>query len=151
MREAHLGVALTKCYFCQGNNEIIINKLLSKSMKENVEEMHGKIVNMHPCPKCKDMMKRGIILITIDNAKSEPGWSKPKSTYHNGKEYPGMPNPYRTGGFFVITDDGMRRCLGDLPAVDWAIKHRFMFIEHAEAEKIGLFSVTPTETNRSET
>jgi hypothetical protein len=86
-------------------------------------------------------MKKGIILITIDDAKSGEDWNKPP--LRNEERQGWMPNPYRTGGWLVITDDAAKRMFPQM--ADWAIKHRFMFIEHEAAKMIGLFDATPEE------
>ena len=132
-----MGVALTKCYFCNESNEIILHTRLTPFHASQVEKLNGMVINMNPCQKCEDLMKRGVILITIDNEKSAPGWEKPDG----GDNW--MPNPYRTGGWFVVTDDATKRMFTSM--ADWAIKHRFIFIEHEAAKMIGLFDATPEE------
>lgn len=127
MKENVLGVALTKCYFCQKDYQIVMNRRLSTSLAEKVESMNGKIVDMTPCQECEDLMKLGVILITIDNARSGKDWYKDK-----------MPNPYRTGGWFVISDEGVERAF-DAEMAQWAIDHRWAFIEHQAAAMVGLF------------
>lgn len=75
-------------------------------------------------------MKQGVILLTFDPERSAPDWNKAP-----------IPNPYRTGGYFVVRDDAMRRMLKNQSTLDWALKHRFMWIEHASAEQVGLFAL----------
>ena len=132
-------VALTKCYFCGEDGDIIIPCTLTQHVANKVEEMHGKVVNMDPCNKCKDLMKQGVILITFDPAKSKEGWHKEQ-----------MPNPYRTGGFFVVKDEAVRRIFNDEGgATAFALKYRWIFIEHAAAAGVGLFE-HPTEAVKQE-
>lgn len=128
-----LGVALTKCYFCHENDAIIMNTRLTPALAKSVESMNGMVINMEPCQKCQDAMKKGVLLITIDDDKSGPGWNKEK-----------MPNPYRTGGWFVVSDDFVKRTF-DVHNADYAIKHRWMFIEDAAARMLGLFDAEPLE------
>lgn len=123
-----LGVALTKCYFCGEDDRIVFNTKLSQDHAARVEQMNGHVIDMTPCGKCRDLMNQGVILITIDDEKSDRGWNKQS-----------IPNPYRTGGFFVVKDDAVRHFAGTL--ADWAIKHRWMFIEHKAAEMVGLFEL----------
>lgn len=131
-----LGVALTKCYYCQQGSEIIINTKLTPSHKKYVEHhFHGKTMNMNPCSKCEELMRQGVILITIDDKKSGAGWNKPDGSDN------WMPNPYRTGVWFVVRDEAVSRLFPSM--AEWAIKHRFMFIEHEAAEMIGLFKAEP--------
>jgi hypothetical protein len=75
-------------------------------------------------------MKQGIILITIDGAKSDPGWEKSD-----------MPNPYRTGGFFVVKEEAVERLFSHQEALAFAKKHRWLFIEHEVAEQLGMFQM----------
>jgi len=129
-------VALTKCFYCNADDKI----LLARQDHHNGEPVHdlsgaqGKVVDMDPCNKCRDLMNQGVILITIDDAKSDKDWHKPDGS----KNW--MPNPYRTGGWFVVKDEAIRRMIDTVEMADWAIKHRFMFIEHEAAEKLGLFA-----------
>ena len=133
-------VALTKCYYCGGDNEILLHKRLG-----DVSAFHGKVVSMHPCSTCEGYMKMGIILITINDARSEKGWERPKpvlvrtSSYGPPKEEPGMPNPFRTGGFFVISEDAFKRAFTGEGIVEFAMRARFMFMEHNSAMSMKLF------------
>ena len=129
-----LGVALTKCFYCLEGDKILLNKTLTPHMASKVEKMNGCVLDMEPCPKCAEYMKQGIIFITIDDDKSEQDWNKP----HPGEDH-FIPNPYRTGGFAVIKEDAEARFMPK-EMTDFAIKHRYMFIEDAAAKKIGMFS-----------
>jgi hypothetical protein len=131
-----VGVALTKCFYCGEGDRILINKLLTESMAKRVESAHGCVIDMEPCNKCKEFMDKGVILITIDDAKSGANWNTPPPD----KPTNWMPNPYRTGGFFVVTDDAVKRIINNESTVEWALKHRWMFIDHEAAERIGLFA-----------
>jgi hypothetical protein len=153
---SRIPVALTKCYFCGESGDLLIGRqFVHGPDKSKVEQMDGLVVNMDPCNKCVDLMKQGVILITIDDAKSAPNWDKPEATtrtkasirHHldGTEETPGIPNPYRTGGFFVVTEAAITRLFPASHAA-FALKHRWMFIEHEAAEKIGLFNTQPTES-----
>ena len=133
-KEDVFGVALTRCYFCGGSGDILLNTRLSAPMAKKVKDMDGKVINMDPCQKCREFMGQGVILITFDPDKSEEGWNKGP-----------VPNPWRTGGFFVLKDDAVRRLLGseNEAMLRFALEHRWMFIEHAAAEKIGLLESKP--------
>ena len=124
-------VALTKCFFCGEDNDI----LLHRSLKD-ISECHGKVVHMNPCSKCAELMQQGVLLITIDDEKSDRDWNIPPTDKKEARNW--MPNPYRTGGFFVIRDEAIQRIL-DSQMASFATEHRWMFIEHAAAEAIGLF------------
>jgi hypothetical protein len=132
--EDRFEVALTKCYFCGEDDKILLNTRLTAHAAKQVRECHQKVVDMDPCPKCRDFMQKGVILIAIDSNKSDPGWNqRPEDSQGNW-----MPNPYRTGGFAVVRDAAIKRILPkDL--ADHALRHRFMFIEHEAAVKLGIF------------
>lgn len=141
MSDIKLHTALTHCYFCGEADCIVMDRRLRLN-ESPVDNMQGKVISMTPCSKCEELMRKGVILITIDNGKSAPGWNR------NTEHAEGwMPNPYRTGGFFVVTDDFMRRLLSSSPELlEHALRHRFMFIEHEAATRIGLWATIPKET-----
>jgi len=125
VNEKTFGVALTKCYFCGEDDRILLNKVFSERIANKVKAAHGKVVDMEPCQKCQEYMKQGIIVIVVDDEKSEPGWNKSS-----------LPNPHRTGHFTVLTDEAVTRFFGS--SADWAIRRRFMFLDIKAAEKMGL-------------
>jgi hypothetical protein len=86
MQDKNLEFALTKCFYCGGDNQIIFNKRLSTSEAKKIKEANGKVVNMEPCPKCAEYMKQGIMFISVANG-----------TDHS--------NPYRTGNICFIEDE----------------------------------------------
>ena len=135
MKKKKEHVALTKCFYCGEAGDILLARTYTHAGEpvKDLAPFNGKVVSMSPCSKCEGYMKQGVALITIDNAKSEPNWNKP-----DGSEN-WMPNPYRTGGFFVVRDEAVRRMF-DGPMADFAVQHRWMFIEHEAAEKLGFFN-----------
>lgn len=143
MMDDKFAISLTKCYYCGESNEIILNRRLTKPMADNVKEMDGKVVTMHPCTKCEEHMKQGVILITIDPEKSDQNWHTPPPDLKEGHNW--MPNPYRTGGFFVLRDTAIARAINDEDLVNWALEKRWMFIEHEVANMLGLFEVAASE------
>lgn len=121
MEEPKIGVALTKCFICGEDDCIVINTKLTKKHAEEVEKMNGMSISKEPCPKCREHMKNGVILISVDEDKSDD-----------------MNNPWRTGGWWVIKSDAVGRLLKKELA-DQLLKSRVGFIEHEMAEGIGLF------------
>ena len=121
MEEPKIGVALTKCFICGEDDCIVINTKLTKKHAEEVEKMNGMSISKEPCPKCREHMKNGVILISVDEDKSDD-----------------MNNPWRTGGWWVIKSDAVERLLKKELA-DQLLKSRVGFIEHEMAEGIGLF------------
>ena len=124
----NFAVALTKCFYCGKDDAIVMTKLLTPKNARDVESMNGKVIDMTPCQECKKLMDQGIILITFDPEKSLPGWDTER-----------IPNPYRTGGFFVVQEKAMLNIIGNKTLAEFIIKYRWMFIEHNAAEQLGLF------------
>jgi hypothetical protein len=133
-----LGVALTKCFFCLGPGAIVMNTRLTEQLARSIESMHDKVLDMTPCSTCKGYMKQGIVLMTFDPDQSEPDWNKER-----------IPNPYRSGGFFVLKESAFKRLLTG-SAVDFALKNRWIFVEHEVAEQLGLFDIAKKEKTDGE-
>lgn len=114
-------VALTKCYFCQKDNEILLatrfNRTKDGKLNPSIDmnKFHEKVVDKRPCTECEKLMKQGVILISVSNDSK------------NGEE-----NPFRTGGWVVITDEAFERITGNKPTA------RMAFIADEAWKKIGL-------------
>ena len=148
-------VALAKCFYCLEDGDLLLHQHF-----KDISEIHGKVIHMEPCAKCKEYMQQGIIFITIDSAKSDPNWhvAPPDSNRPRvdrfGREIPGssrgfIPNPFRTGGFAVVREEDVRRFTAE-PMLSTVLKHRWTFIEHEVAVHIGLIgrsSETGAETH----
>jgi len=125
-------VALTRCFFCGGSNNILLATRYHQTSNHimvpdhSLKTYHDKVIDLEPCPKCQDYMEQGIILITINDERSDEGWEKQH-----------IPNPFRVGGFFVVTEAAIRRLL-DGSMLEWCLKHRWIFIDYKAAEQIGL-------------
>lgn len=122
---AVLEIALTRCYFCGEGASILL--ATNQRGNKQVKEAEGKVIDMNPCSICKSLMEQGVILIAIDPEKSDPGW-----------ENDPMPNPYRTGGWWVIKDEGAKRVFPE-DVANRLIKDRWTFLDDAVAEMIGLY------------
>ena len=114
-----LGLAITKCFYCGNDkNQIIMNTHLTEKAAEEVEKMHGKVVDMEPCDECKKYMGLGIICISCKNDDPE----------------------YRTGGWAVISEDGFKK-LGnamDKELYEQILKQRFCMIQDEVWDRLGL-------------
>lgn len=126
-------VSFTLCYFCGEADRIVIAKHNGAAARKTVESVDRHVIDLEPCPKCADWMKQGIILLGIDTAKSAPDWNKGP-----------LPNPYRSGGFAVVREEAVRRLLKPGPALDFALAHRWSFIEHDAGTQIGLWPESAT-------
>lgn len=109
-------VAIPKCYYCnQEKNELLIHRRM-----ENIKHLHGMVVDMEPCDKCKEYMQQGVIVVSVRDGESQEG---------------DPPNPYRTGGWWVMTVESVKRIFN----IDFTNElRRFMFIEDGVAQKVGL-------------
>lgn len=139
MNKDSLGVALTKelCPAClkEMNGAIVMNTRLSIPQARKVEELHGKVVGIadHFCEECDGYAKQGIIIVTIDESKTED-----------------RKNPWRTGGFFVVTDSYIERLMDDSPALlEQTLEKRMCYMPHEVAEGIGLFEAGKNEESGS--
>jgi hypothetical protein len=137
-------VALTKCFYCLKDDRI----LLATKYRETKDGMqpikdlgpaNGKVIDLEPCQECAKWMKQGIILIGIDSAKSDPGWEREQ-----------MPNPWRAGGWSVIKDEAFKRIFTGEEVTEFALKHRFMFIEQEVMEKLGIIPAKGEEEDEGE-
>jgi len=118
MEKSHVGMEL--CYFCQEAKGVILHKRLAKTVP------HEGIYNSVPCDECAEHMKQGIILISIENGQTQPPAGE-------------LPNPYRSGDWVVINEDGFTKAFGDHPA----LKSRMAFVDDNAWDKMGL----PRHTN----
>jgi hypothetical protein len=125
-------VALTKCYFCLKDDKIIMNTTLTKTWADRVSAAHGTVIDAEPCGDCAEMMKKGVIIIVIDPEKSEPNWNVP------GSEKNWLANPYRSGGWYVMSDEGIRAIMKGSPSLEQVLKHRFTFLSKDAEEALGL-------------
>lgn len=123
-------VALTKCFFCGKGNEILLDRRL-----KDISALHDKVRNMNPCNECQELMNKGIILIGIDEEKSDQGWSVPPVSLEQRKSW--IPNPYRSGAFVAITEQAFERLINEPSLVEYGKKHRWMFIEHKALVHMG--------------
>lgn len=98
-------VALTRCYFCGEADKILLHQRFGDMSKYD-----NQVVDKEPCPKCADLMKKGVMFIEV---REEP---------KNPEE-----EPYRTGRLWVLRDEAVSRIFrGEV--VDQALKRRAVFI-----------------------
>lgn len=105
------------CFYC-GNekNEV----LLLGRLPEDKEAPRNMVFDYEPCDECKSFMEQGIILISVDSALTKD-----------------RTNPYRTGGWWVVTEEAVRRIF-DKKVVDQICTRRFAFVEDSACSVIGL-------------
>lgn len=112
--------AIPVCFYCgKEKNEV----LLLGRLKGDVEAPRHAVWNKEPCGTCKGYMKQGIILISINEVLSR---DDPE-------------NPYRTGGWVVVTEEAIERWLLKPPElVDAICRRRAAFIPDEVWDRIGL-------------
>jgi len=115
---SHVGMG--QCYFCGSDSVVLLDRRLKKSLPRKVG-----VVDMEPCNDCKGHMKLGIVLISIADSTT------------NEQMKGRFPNPCRTGGWVVVTQDFVERIFsGEVKA--FALGRRFSFITDEAWEMIGL-------------
>jgi len=126
--DVDIGLAKEVCPVCckEEDGPILIGKkLVRKGSIGPAEKVHKQVIGFmpEPCAECQEHMKMGVVVITIDESKSD---------FTNDPN-----NPYRTGGHFVMSDQWVERVFDEAGA--HALEKRVMFLEHEAAEQLGLF------------
>lgn len=124
---------MTQCYFCLETKDILLVGVETQRFRDagiNVSEagemphMIG-VLNGKPCERCKEWMKKGIILISIQDNEGLLSDDFPTKGEHDT-----LPNPYRTGGWCVVKDDFIRSmCSNNQALMECILKRRFAFVE----------------------
>jgi hypothetical protein len=110
---------LAMCFFCNKPNNTIV--LLGR-LPEDAKAPHQAVVDHEPCEECKEWMVKGIICISVRDPKS-PEEEK---------------NPYRTGGWAVVTEDYIRRSVQPTEQAEVICKKRVCFIPDEAWMALGL-------------
>lgn len=110
--------AIPICYYCGGEkNEVI----LAGRMNNDREAPRNHVWDMDPCDACRGYMEKGIILISMDPARSRKDPLE----------------PYRTGAFCVVTDEAFTRIFqGNI--VDRVLKCRWAYVDDETWSTVGL-------------
>jgi hypothetical protein len=110
--------SISVCFYCnKDKNEIV----LPGKLKWDVQAPMRGVWSMEPCGTCKDHMDKGVLLISVDEAKS----TDPQ-------------NPWRTGGWVVIKDEAVRRMVKPDVLADSICKRRMAFVPDAAWDMLGL-------------
>jgi hypothetical protein len=107
--------SMSQCYFCGEVKEIV----LTGKLPQDKEAPREAVWNEEPCKNCAEYMKRGVILISVREGEE-------------GR------NPYRTGGWVVVTDDYIRRALQPPAVVEEVLKKRMCFVLDNTWKLLGL-------------
>lgn len=118
---------LCVCWYCGRDTGEIA--MLGK-LKNDEQAPHRGVLNREPCKECKEYMAAGVIFISVRDGESGE-------------------NPYRTGGFAVITEDGVRRMIEDTDLLEHVLKVRYCFVPAATWSVLGLPTGDETIDNRN--
>lgn len=109
-------VALTRCYFCGEADKILLCAKYRPDGRggmvpaKDMSEFDGKVIDKEPCPKCQEHMKNGVILISVSDDSED------------GSE------PYRTGGWWVVKDEAIKRMVKPPELAEKIISQRVTFV-----------------------
>jgi hypothetical protein len=105
---------VTHCFYC---NEATGVALLGK-LKGDVEAPRAGVLDHEPCDTCAGYMEQGVILISV--REGEP-----------------VDNPYRTGGWAVVTVEAVERWF-DADTAGRLVSRRVVFVPDAVWTALGL-------------
>lgn len=112
-----LNPSIEQCYFCMEDIGLV---LFGKIMKEDPKAPTKICLDRKPCSRCREVMDLGVILISVDEEKTED-----------------PDNPWRTGGWIVVTDAFIKRVfLQEFTEV--ALEKRAAFISDHLWDQLGL-------------
>ncbi len=146
MTNDNFEVAMTKCFLCGGHKDLLMNSKLTPAMAKHVKSMHNQCTDMEPCQECKKHMETHVILIGIDEEKSD--------------QSEGAAGAWRTGEFLVVSDRLVAQIIKE-PMLADVLKRRVAFIpseiakelnadfERFKEENPGLYSADGTNSNPS--
>lgn len=108
----------TRCFYCGEHNGLLLCCRFTPSLKPavNMDEYRDRVVGMEPCATCANWMKQGVLLLTVRDGETGD-------------------NPHRTGGFYVVREEPLRKIVGDDHVM---FKTRWSFIEESAAKRIGI-------------
>jgi len=112
-----LNPGIELCFFCNKEKSIV----LFGSALKGERAPHKAVYDHAPCDACANLMKQGVLLISIDEKKSAG----------NHK------NPWRTGGWVVVKDAFIQKVFQPEVAID-VIKKRVAFLSDEAWDLFGL-------------
>jgi hypothetical protein len=109
--------SIEKCFFCNGDKGVI----LFGRLRDDAEAPRAVVINYEPCDTCKGYMQQGIILISVDEKKTDD-----------------MKNPWRSGGWVVVKDALIERAVSSVELRDDILKKRVAFLPDEVWDRFGL-------------
>lgn len=113
-----VNAAIPNCFFCGKKKNMLV---LFGRLKNDAEAPKDCVLDDEPCDECAGYMKQGVLLISVDAAKSQS-----------------RSNPYRTGGWAVVKDEAIVRAIKEPELRDQILAARFSFIDDETWRLLGL-------------
>lgn len=114
-----LNPSMLICFLCQKDMGVALCGRLPGD-KEAPREMC--LPGSDPCDACQELMKAGVIMISVDEERS--------------KDSP--QNPYRTGGWVAVRDEAVKRLIHTPEMVERILKQRVAFVPDNVWDALGL-------------
>lgn len=109
--------SLDCCFFCMKPKGLA----LFGQLRGDQEAPRHVVTDHEPCNECKGWMEQGVVLISVDESKTED-----------------KQNPWRTGGYCVVTEEAVRRFVTPPELAEDICKKRVAFIPDDAWDKLGL-------------
>lgn len=128
-----LNPSVTHCFFCgEAFGVALFGQIKRKTDKRSyidgekiidhdAEAPRSCILDLTPCPRCEEVMEKGVFLIGIDPEKSTTD------------KIDGF---YRTGRVVALKDEAVERIFADHPRLSEVLKNRWIFVDDAVLEKL---------------
>jgi len=109
--------AVEQCFVCMKD----VGVALFGRLRGDRRAPHRVCLSAEPCDECKRFMEMGIILISVDEKKTnDPN------------------NPWRTGGWAVVREGVVKRMVRPKELADQIIAKRMAFVPDDAWDKLGL-------------
>ncbi len=132
-KEHGVNPMLMNCFYCDKPSGIALLGEIRSDVKRGLAEAgapvgedgsaprQGVVLDMEPCRDCMKYMGIGIIVISVDEEKSDD-----------------LKNPWRTGGWCVMSEDWARRLVKPPELLESILNRRVAFIPDAVWDRLGL-------------
>ena len=111
-----LNPSIEQCFICGKDKGVI----LFGYTKGDREAPRKVCINTEPCDECKGYMKQGVIIISVDEKKTDD-----------------RRNPYRTGGWVVVRDSFIKKAFNKDIGKE-VLKKRICFVPDKAWSTMGL-------------
>lgn len=140
--------SISKCFWCLEDNAVVLFGRLTGDEKA---PMHCGVIDMTPCNQCKSYMQQGVILISVKDESEDTIESERKQALREYEDrvrregqywkhkhpFQFIPNPYRTEGWIVVTDEYILRALNPKTA-QHVLSCRWSFVPDQAWDALGL-------------